>query len=77
MLFLAVFCGFLAENQREHYVEKQRAKQYAGSLLNDLISDTININGLVSMYEGLSKDLDSFIAIVNRGNVRSTPGGNM
>ncbi|MBK9661472.1 MAG: hypothetical protein IPO68_16495 [Chitinophagaceae bacterium] len=21
MLFLAVFCGFLAENQREHYVK--------------------------------------------------------
>ena len=26
MLFLAVFCGFLAENQREHYVEYQREK---------------------------------------------------
>jgi hypothetical protein len=25
MLFLAVFCGFLAENYREHYVEHQRA----------------------------------------------------
>ena len=24
MLFLAVFCGFLAENQREHFVEHQR-----------------------------------------------------
>ena len=29
MLFLAVFCGFLAENQREHMVEHQRAKVYA------------------------------------------------
>ena len=28
MLFLAVFCGFLAENQREHYVEHKRAKDY-------------------------------------------------
>jgi len=26
MLFLAVFAGFLAENQREHYVEDQRSK---------------------------------------------------
>ena len=24
MLFLAVFCGFLAENQREHLLEQQR-----------------------------------------------------
>jgi len=75
MLFLAVFCGFLAENQREHIVEKQRAKEYANSLLDDLISDTTNINDLVLMYEGLSKDLDSFIAIVNSGNIKSTPGG--
>ena len=26
MLFLAVFCGFLAENQREHYVENNTGK---------------------------------------------------
>ena len=75
MLFLAVFCGFLAENQREHIVEKQRAKEFASSLLDDLISDTTNINELVFMYEGLSKNLDSFIAVVNSGMIRSTPGG--
>ena len=75
MLFLAVFCGFLAENEREHYVEKQRAKAYAGSLLDDLISDTTNINGLVFMYEELSDNLDSFITIVNSGNIKTTPGG--
>src|SRR5947207_12511064 len=39
MLFLAVFCGFLAENQREHMVEHQREKQYIRSLLNDLRLD--------------------------------------
>jgi len=32
MLFLAVFCGFLAENFREHQVEKNRATQYMLSL---------------------------------------------
>ena len=26
MLFLAVFCGFLAENFREHQVEKKKGK---------------------------------------------------
>ena len=44
MLFLAVFSGFLAENQREHIVERQREKQYMESLLSDLSSDTANIN---------------------------------
>jgi len=33
MLFLAVFAGFLAENQREHIVERQREKQYMQSLV--------------------------------------------
>jgi hypothetical protein len=27
MLFLAVFCGFLAENFREHHLEKERAER--------------------------------------------------
>ena len=40
MLFLAVFCGFLAENQREHMIEHQREKQYMESLLSDLAADT-------------------------------------
>ena len=40
MLFLAVFCGFLAENIREHRVEHLRAKQFARSLVNDLKEDT-------------------------------------
>ena len=44
MLFLAVFCGFLAENFREHQVEHAREKQYMQSLLNDLASDTANIS---------------------------------
>src|SRR5216117_3676300 len=43
MLFLAVFCGFLAENLREHRIEKDREKQYIQSLMNDLKTDVINI----------------------------------
>lgn len=44
MLFLAVFCGFLAENIREHKVEQQRAKEFARSLVQDLQNDTTAIN---------------------------------
>jgi len=43
MLFLAVFCGFLAENIREHQIEHARAKQYAASLVKDLENDVIAI----------------------------------
>jgi hypothetical protein len=41
MLFLAVFCGFLAENYREHLVEHQREKEFAHQLLADLLSDSV------------------------------------
>jgi len=40
MLFLAVFCGFLAENQREHIVENQREKKFARRLLSDIREDS-------------------------------------
>ena len=41
MLFLAVFCGFLAENQREHLIEHKREKQFAKQLLSDLREDSL------------------------------------
>ena len=44
MLFLAVFCGFLAENFREHRVEAEKAEQYIISLYEDLKSDTVKLS---------------------------------
>ena len=40
MLFLAVFCGFLAEYQLEHKIEKDREKVYMKNMLEDLKADT-------------------------------------
>jgi hypothetical protein len=48
MLFLAVTLGFFIENQREHYIEKQRAKQLAVSLTNDLENDLARFNNVIS-----------------------------
>ena len=47
MLFLAVFCGFLAEYQLEHKIEKDREKQYMASLYQDLKTDTLNMSILL------------------------------
>ena len=41
MLFLAVTCGFFAEYQLEHKVEKNRERQYIKSLLEDLKADSM------------------------------------
>ena len=59
MLFLAVFCGFLAENQREHYVEHQRVKQYAKSLIQDLEKDTVMVNEIIEQMKYSVNLIDS------------------
>jgi len=43
MLFLAVFCGFLAEYQLEHKIERDRAKELAKSFYEELKNDSVNI----------------------------------
>jgi len=43
MLFLAVFCGFLAEYQLEHKIERDRAKELAKSLYVELKNDSANV----------------------------------
>ena len=56
MLFLAVFCGFLAENQREHIVEHRREKEYIVSMTEDLKNDSVflslSINKLIPYHLG-------------------------
>ena len=42
MLFLAVFCGFLAEYQLEHKIEKERAEKYLQSMLLDVRTNIKN-----------------------------------
>ena len=59
MLFLAVFCGFLAENQREHMVEHQREKKYAQTLLEDLINDTLGLKMNIPFWERMVTRIDT------------------
>ena len=59
MLFLAVFCGFLAENQREHMVEHQREKKYAATLLEDLINDTLGLKINIPAWENMVNYIDT------------------
>ena len=59
MLFLAVFCGFLAENQREHYIEHQREKQYMATMLEDLKADTALLNTAIVYWKDRNTSIDS------------------
>lgn len=68
MLFLAVFCGFLAENKREHMVEHQRAKVYAANLYEELKKDTATIGSTIINNEYVSAKLDSFCLFSTKKN---------
>jgi hypothetical protein len=64
MLFLAVTSGFFMENQREHYVESQRVKEYARSLVHDLGEDTVMIKETISRMKNAMKNITRFAAFV-------------
>ena len=69
MLFLAVFCGFLAEYQLEHKIEKDRGNQYIRSFFQDLKYDTAHLTAVMNSYKEkvenlsvISKCYDSVLA---------------
>ena len=51
MLFLAVFCGFLAEYKLEQTIERHREQEYAKAMINDLKTDTAHLNLLGRRYK--------------------------
>ena len=75
MLFLAVFCGFLAENFREHQVEHQRAKVYATNLYQELMKDTAGINKTIQDIKVTTSKLDSFCLLGTEKNKRNVTNG--
>jgi hypothetical protein len=75
MLFLAVFCGFMAENFREHQIEHNREKQYMISLIADLENDTSNLLAGFPIKEERITAIDSvFLFFENNPNVTSING---
>jgi hypothetical protein len=64
MLFLAVFCGFLAENMRENYVENKRENQLAKNLYSEIFADSININQKIEIRKIKESECAYFISYV-------------
>jgi len=65
MLFLAITAGFFVENQREHYIEHLREKQYARSLHDDLKTDTAIIQRVMNYKAWSSDQMDSLLNILD------------
>ena len=66
MLFLAVFCGFLAEYQLEHKIERDKEKVYVQNLLDDVKSDTAIYNQFSKSNKELFSSIDTLILLINR-----------
>lgn len=66
MLFLAVFCGYLAERKLEHDIERQREKKYMKTLAADLKKDIQEIDRLDSFRLGREKQLDTLIDLLGK-----------
>ena len=64
MLFLAVFCGVLAEYQLEHKIEKNREKKYIESMLDDLRRDTANFKFVVASGRQTLFAIDTLISML-------------
>jgi hypothetical protein len=68
MLFLAVTLGFFVENQREHYVEHQREKQFMTTLIEDLKDDIALAGEQIAMHKQKIIQNDSLIELLNTAN---------
>src|SRR5215204_6087674 len=69
MLFLAVTLGFLVENQREHYVEHLREKQYVKSLYDDFKVDTFTLQRTYDEKKWTLAKMDSVQQILKSGKI--------
>ena len=74
MLFLAVTLGFFVENQREHYIEHKREKQFMKSMLKDLFTDLENIELSKVEKERMVQFADSLTQMYISGDYRSSTG---
>jgi hypothetical protein len=63
MLFLAVFCGFLAENYRETIINKEKAHHYIQNMVADLKADTADLNFSIYYQQLWCDHLDSALQI--------------
>ena len=65
MLFLAIFCGFLAENFREHKVDEEKGHQYVYSFREDLIKDTVECTASIQELTETTAALDNLVPCFN------------
>jgi hypothetical protein len=69
MLFLAVSLGFMAENIREHQIEKHREIAYLKNVHEDLKLDLINIDNVLNSNTIRLQAMDTLFQIINNNTI--------
>ena len=69
MLFLAVSLGFMAENIREHQIEKHREIAYLQNVHEDLKLDLINIDNVINSNTIRLQAMDTLFTIINNNTI--------
>jgi hypothetical protein len=69
MLFLAVFCGFIAENWREQLRDHQREKEFIYSIVVDIKSDTLESNKILMQLKRLNSGIDSVLVALSSSEI--------
>ena len=70
MLFLAVFCGFLAEYQLEHVIERNREKEFIQTFIEDLKTDTTAIRRSIIFRKKKMEQMDSLMLLLSTQKIK-------
>jgi hypothetical protein len=74
MLFLAVFCGFLAEYQLEQTIERHREKEIVVSLIEDLKTDTALLGIQFTTLKNNKNIYDSLVILLSSPEIKEKGG---
>ena len=77
MIFLAVTLGFIAENIREKITEHNRAKIYAGTMVNDLRTDTSALKAYIIYWSYASNNVDTLFQLLSKAEPSQIPSGKL
>ena len=69
MIFLAVSMGFIAEQIREHFTEKETERKYVESYLEDLKSDMLRFDRIINRNDQIISYIDETLQLLHQPKI--------
>lgn len=77
MIFFAVMMGFISENIRENITEHHRAKVFAQSMVNDLKTDTSELNQYLRYMKYAAGNIDTLLTMLSTRDPKDIQSGKL